>query len=115
MTAARFALGDTVMVRRMHPLGHIRTPRYIMGLRGEICHVLGHFPNPEELAYGRDGKPEQRLYRVRFRQSDVWTDYAGGANDTLEIEIYGHWLIPVSEAPLSEPARRPEKQRKPQQ
>jgi nitrile hydratase subunit beta len=95
---ARFALGDWVSVRRMYPLGHVRTPRYIMGLSGEICHVLGHFPNPEELAYGRDGKPEKRLYRVRFRQSDVWADYRGAANDTLEIEIYGHWLIP---APLS--------------
>jgi nitrile hydratase subunit beta len=94
-----FALGDRVTVKRMCPPGHIRTPRYIMGLSGEICQVLGEFPNPEELAYGRDGKPEKRLYRVRFRQADVWADYQGAANDTLEIEIYGHWLMQATDAP----------------
>ena len=88
-------VGDRVTVRRMFPLGHFRTPRYIMGLTGEICHVLGEFHNPEELAYGRDGLPKKMLYRVRFRQLDIWPDYAGNPTDTLEIEIYGHWLTPA--------------------
>jgi nitrile hydratase len=93
---AEFALGGRVTVRRMFPLGHFRTPRYIMGLTGEICHVLGAFPNPEELAYGRDGLPKKMLYRVRFLQREIWPDYAGASNDTLEIEIYGHWLMPAN-------------------
>lgn len=99
--SAEFAVGDRVAVRRMFPLGHIRTPRYIMGLTGEICHVLEEFPNPEELAYGRNGLPKKRLYRVRFRQADIWRDYAGNPGDTLEIEIYGHWLIPAGDAAAS--------------
>jgi nitrile hydratase subunit beta len=92
---ARFATGDRVTVRRMFPQGHIRTPRYIMGLAGEICRVVGAFPNPEELAYGRNGLPKKMLYRVRFQQAGIWPDYAGSLVDTLEIELYEHWLMPA--------------------
>jgi len=84
-----------VTVRRLHPPSHIRTPRYIMGLTGEICLVVGNFPNPEELAYGRNGEPTKTLYRVRFFQSGIWPNYAGNPADTLDIELYEHWLTPV--------------------
>src|ERR1700733_15145156 len=87
-----FHVGDAVEVKRMFPLGHIRTPRYIMGFEGQISSKVGDFPNPEELAYGRDGLPKKTLYRVQFRQIDIWPDYAGRASDTLEIELYDHWL-----------------------
>jgi nitrile hydratase len=93
---ARFAAGESVTVRRMFPQGHIRTPRYVMGLTGKICHVIGAFPNPEELAYGRNGLPKKMLYRVQFHQTSLWPDYAGDPADTLEIELYEHWLIPAS-------------------
>ena len=52
----------------------------------------GWFRNPEELAYGRSGMPLKALYRVRFAQSHVWADYAGAPNDTLDIDLYEHWL-----------------------
>jgi nitrile hydratase subunit beta len=93
---ANFSPGDNVTVRRMLPPGHIRTPRYIMGRTGEVCHVVGTFPNPEELAYGRTGLPKKTLYRVRFRQMGIWPDYAGNPADTLDIELYEHWLAPAS-------------------
>ena len=32
------------------------------------------------------------LYRVAFKQVDVWLDYSGSDQDTLELEIYEHWL-----------------------
>jgi nitrile hydratase len=86
----------------MFPLGHIRTPRYIMGHRGRICHVVGEFPNPEELAYGRNGFPKKMLYRVRFRQNEIWPDYGGAPGDTLEIELYEHWLKPAPESESQE-------------
>jgi nitrile hydratase subunit beta len=93
---ASFSPGDKVTVRRMLPPGHIRTPRYIMGHTGEVRHIVGPFPNPEELAYGRNGLPKKTLYRVRFRQTDIWPDYAGNPADTLDIELYEHWLAPAS-------------------
>jgi nitrile hydratase len=91
----RFAPGDRVAVRPSVSPGHIRTPHYIRGKVGEVERVCGPFANPEELAYGRDGLPARPLYRVRFRQVDVWPDYAEATMDRVEVEIYEHWLEPV--------------------
>ncbi len=93
--SARFQIGDRVGVRRASPPGHVRTPYYIRGKTGVIERVLDAFPNPEEKAYGRGDGPRQRLYRVRFRQADVWPDYQGLPNDTVDVEIYQHWLEPA--------------------
>ena len=54
---------------RILPPGHVRTPHYLRGQRGVVESIAGHFANPEELAYGRDGLPRRALYRVRFRQA----------------------------------------------
>ena len=88
----RFARGDRVRVKQTHPPGHRRTPYYIRGKPGVIERVCGAFANPEELAYGFDGEPKRVLYRVRFRQRDVWPHYVGPPSDYLELEIYEHWL-----------------------
>ena len=93
--ARRYNVGDRVAVRNSDSPGHRRTPHYIRGKRGMIERVCGAFPNPEELAYGFDGEPKRVLYRVRFRQRDLWSDYAGQERDTLELEIYEHWLEPA--------------------
>lgn len=92
MGEPRFRAGDRVTVRDAHPLGHIRTPYYIRGRSGVIERFCGSFGNPEELAQQRSGEPKQPLYRVRFRQRDVWPDYRGSAEDVLEVEIFQHWL-----------------------
>jgi nitrile hydratase len=93
--SAAFTAGSRVRVRRADPPGHLRTPYYVRGLAGVVERYLGEFANPEELAYGRSGLPKQPLYRVRFRQTDVWPDYAGPPADTVDIEIYQHWLEPA--------------------
>ena len=90
-----FEPGDSVKVRQTHPPGHRRTPYYIRGKVGEIERVCGDFPNPEELAYGFDGLPKKTLYRVRFRQKDVWKNYSGAETDTVDVDIYEHWLLPA--------------------
>lgn len=95
MIEPRFKPGDRVRVMKSYPPGHVRTPYYIRGCVGEIERFCGAFPNPEELAMMRDGEPAQPLYRVRFRQKDVWSGYRGGAADVLEVEIYQHWLDPA--------------------
>ena len=103
----RFNVGDCVRVKpahdhgaqpqglRPHPPGHRRTPAYIRGKKGEIERVCCRFPNPEELAYGFDGEPRRVLYRVRFRQRDVWPAYEAASEDLIELEIYEHWLEPA--------------------
>jgi hypothetical protein len=45
-------------------------------------------------ASGREGRERIPLYRVHFEQRELWSGYAGDAHDTLEIEIYQHWLAP---------------------
>jgi hypothetical protein len=89
---ARFKPGDVVRVRKAYPLGHIRTPFYIRGHSGVIERICGSFGNPEELAQMRSGEPKQPLYRVRFRQKEVWPGYRGSDEDVVEIEIFQHWL-----------------------
>ena len=83
-----------MVVREAYPVGHVRTPFYIRGKAGVVERICGAFPNPEELAYARPGLPKQPLYRVRFRQADVWQDYSGKDHDTVDVEIYQHWLEP---------------------
>jgi len=97
--STRFAAGDRVRVLKVDAPGHIRTPWYIRGHEGEIERVCGAFRNPEELAYGRSGEPRRVLYRVRFMQKTIWPSYAGPAADTLDIDLYEHWLEPVKSAP----------------
>lgn len=89
---ARFRPGERVRVRRAYPPGHVRTPWYARGHTGVVERICGEFANPEELAYARDGLPRRPLYRVRFLQSELWGDYVGRPSDTVDIEIYEHWL-----------------------
>ena len=97
MTAARYAPGDRVRVRRAFPPGHVRTPYYARGAAGVVERICGAFGNPEELAFGRDGRPARTLYRVRFTQAALWPGYDGPPGDTLDIELYEHWLEPATE------------------
>ena len=89
---ARFALGAGVRVSARASSGHVRTPRYVRGKRGVVERICGAFGNPEELAYGRrDGTPVV-LYRVRFQQRELWPNYGAAPGDTVDVEIYEHWL-----------------------
>ncbi len=93
----RFRPGETVRVRRAAPPGHVRTPWYLRGRTGRIERICGAFANPEELAYGRDGRPAIPLYRVRFAMAELWGAEAA-AQDTLDAEIFEHWLEPADAA-----------------
>jgi len=83
-----------VRVKSAMPPGHVRTPAYLRGKTGQVERVLGPFPNPEARAYGHTGE-NLPLMRVRFTMSEIWGDIAENPNDTLEAEIYAHWLEKV--------------------
>jgi nitrile hydratase len=91
--AARFGPGDRVRVLKSEPPGHVRTPWYCRGHVGVVERICGAFANPEELAYRRSGLPATTLYRVRFRARDLWAGYGDNPADTVDIELYEHWLI----------------------
>ena len=89
---ARFCVGNQVRVLHLGKTGHIRTPFYVRGKVGTVTQMCGYFLNPEHLAIGITSGPVVPLYRVTFRQTDLWDDYNGPDIDTLCIEIYDHWL-----------------------
>ena len=91
----RFDVGDRVRIADRDEDRHNRTPCYVRGKAGVVERVCGAFGEPELLAYGRYGEPSRTLYRVRLAQTDIWPDYAEAAGDTLEIEIFEHWLEPA--------------------
>ncbi len=93
----RYTPGERVRIVDLGKGGHVRTPMYVRGKLGTIERFCGLFENPEERAYGQVGRPRIPLYRVHLAQHDLWPGYGGGADDTLEIEIYEHWLAPAAE------------------
>jgi nitrile hydratase subunit beta len=101
--SARFAPGDPVRVRDDWPEGlaaktgakvHIRTPHFLRGAQGTVETVLGAYPNPEDLAFGRPAEPKP-LYQVKFAQRSLFQSAKGAAADTLVADLYEHWLEPV--------------------
>eukprot|EP01052_Picozoa_sp_SAG31_P039444 SAG31_NODE_5474_length_2518_cov_544.966102_1_plen_320_part_00 len=63
---------------------------------GVVERTCGSYNSPELLALGLPAVP-QPLYRVRFRQADLWGGggYSGHPNDTVDVEIYEPWLAPA--------------------
>jgi nitrile hydratase subunit beta len=90
-----FKPGDKVRVRDEDRPGHIRTPYYIRGKTGWVERVYGDFRNPESLAFGGDGLPKRTLYLVAFHQADVWGSVQA-RRDKVLVDIYDHWLEPVT-------------------
>ncbi len=89
---ARFAAGDAVRVRPAAKPGHVRTPDYLKGKPGRVEAVIGAFPNPEDRAYGLSGEPGRVLYKIAFRQGELWPDYEGSPDEQLYADVYEHWL-----------------------
>lgn len=87
-------MAERVRVKALTPPGHVRAPWYLRGKVGEIERPLGPFHNPEQLAYGLPATTKP-LYRVRFKMTEIWGDAAENPDDTLDAEIYAHWLEEV--------------------
>lgn len=71
----RFAVGDPVRARVMHPAGHTRLPRYVRGRAGVVTRVHGGHVLPDSNAHGRGEQP-QWLYSVRFEGVELWGEDA---------------------------------------
>ena len=93
-----FRTGDYVIVREDYPPGHVRTPVYVRGKCGRIVRKLGEFENPELIAYRLKGR-RRALFAVRFAQTDLWPDYRGPQGDTVDLDLYEHWLTPTRPEP----------------
>lgn len=91
---ARFREGDPVVVRELHPSGHIRTPRYVRGKRGVVRHVAPRFAHPDSSAHGIPGRLEH-TYHVAFSAQELWgADAAPG--DEVVVDLWDSYLDPAS-------------------
>ncbi|WP_428672733.1 nitrile hydratase subunit beta [Roseibium sp.] len=90
---ARFAVGDRVRTRRMHPETHTRLPRYARDVEGVIEAVHGVHVFPDTNAHGKGEQPTW-LYGVLFKGTDIW----GPDSDpglTLRIDLWEPYLDPA--------------------
>jgi nitrile hydratase len=94
--STKYLPGDRVQVRVDSPDHHFRTPSYIQGKTGTVIAQCGAFLNPESLAHGGSGLPQQHLYRVEFAQTEVWDRYQGPESDKVLVDLYEHWLYPAN-------------------
>ena len=81
--AARFAVGDRVLTRNMHPTGHTRLPRYARDKEGVVERVHGVHVFPDKNAHG-EGEHPQWVYTVRFSGRELWGEEA---DPTLVVSI----------------------------
>jgi len=84
-------MAERVRIKALMPPGHVRAPAYLRGKTGEIERRVGEFSNPEQLAYGLVAQ-KKTLYRVRFTMAELWGEAAENPEDTVDAEIYDHWL-----------------------
>jgi nitrile hydratase beta subunit len=89
----RFAVGDAVRGRNMHPTTHTRMPRYTRGRAGVVERDRGVFDLPDNTELGLDPKP-QHVYLVRFTARELWGDQAP-AQDALYIDLWEDYLEPA--------------------
>lgn len=80
---SRFAIGDRVRTRVMHPATHTRLPRYARGKTGQVVAVHGAFVFPDTHAHGH-GEQAHWCYGVRFDGLELWGD---DADPTLEVLV----------------------------
>jgi len=90
----RFRVGDRVQIDARDEAQHHRVPAYAKGQIGTIAKVCGEHEEPERIAFGTQ-HALRRLYRVRLHQTDLWPGYDGLSADTLDIDIFDHWLRPA--------------------
>lgn len=68
---ARFEPGQRVRVKRMHPPGHTRCPRYVRGATGLVKDMRGTDRLPDRAVYGERVTPEP-VYSVSFDSRELW-------------------------------------------
>jgi len=80
---AKFAIGERVRAKNIHPQTHTRLPRYVRGHVGVVERIHGTHVFPDSAALDR-GEDPQWLYTVVFEARELWGD---DADPTLKVSI----------------------------
>jgi nitrile hydratase subunit beta len=91
---ARFAVGDRVRARNIHPPSHTRLPRYVRGRVGTVVLVHGAHVYPDVHARG-EGEDPHWLYTVRFDGRELWGPDADPAS-AVSVDAFEPYLEPAA-------------------
>jgi nitrile hydratase subunit beta len=91
---ARFAVGDRVRARNIHPPTHTRLPRYVRGRVGTVVLVHGAHIYPDVHAHG-GGEDPQWLYTVRFDGRELWGPDADPRSG-VSVDAFEPYLEPAA-------------------
>lgn len=86
----RFAPGDPVVAKNVHPRTHTRLARYVRGKRGVVERVNGAYALPDRSALGLGQDPEY-VYSVRFEVRELWGKDAP-PRDRVYIDLWETYL-----------------------
>ena len=89
----RFAAGDPVRARNVHPKHHTRLPRYARGTTGTIVRCYGAHDLPDTNAYGQGANP-QPVYSVQFEAAELWGASAE-PNQKVYLDLWESYLEPA--------------------
>jgi nitrile hydratase len=89
-TPARFAAGDRIRAKTIHPPTHTRLPRYVRGHIGVVERVLGCHVFPDSNATGAGENP-QWLYTVTFDGIELWGQESD-PNLTVSVDAWEPYL-----------------------
>jgi nitrile hydratase len=93
--AARFRVGDRVVVKNEHPEWHTRSPRYVRGRQGMIHLDHGVFVFPDSNSKG-EGEQPQHCYNVVFSSTELWGSLAN-PKDRIYVDLFDDYLEPIPE------------------
>lgn len=89
----RFAAGQKVRARNIHPPRHTRLPRYVRGHVGTVEQTRGVQAFPDTDVYGLGQNP-QHVYSVRFAARELWGEAASSRN-SVYLDLWEAYLEPV--------------------
>ena len=91
--APKFHVGERVLTRNLHPLGHTRLPRYARARHGTISCDYGVFIFPDAHGMG-EGQSPQHLYSVCFSAQELWGAGAS-THDRIYLDMWDDYLDPA--------------------
>jgi len=91
-TPPKFAVGDRVHVRDLHPKGHTRLARYVRRRAGVVTMLQPAQVLPDTHAHFL-GENAQHVYNVAFDSHELWGDEAESFE--LRMDLYEDYLEPA--------------------
>jgi nitrile hydratase len=88
-----FKVGDAVLVRDLHPAGHIRLPGYLRGKTGIIERYNGYYDIHDHERHDEPQPPPLPLYSVSFDMADLWGE--GAEHGRIVADLAEHYIGPA--------------------